>query len=329
MESTAEPTVFKYVYDEIEARRIDHFLTEKIEGHSRSLIQKWIKDGRLCVNGEAVKSNYKPRFNDEIELVIPPPEPAEPLPQEIPLDILFEDKDIIVLNKQHGLAVHPAPGTPDKTLVNALLYHIKNLSGIGGVLRPGIVHRLDKDTTGVMIVAKNDASHRILAERIKNRSVKRVYHAIIWGVPKENYGVIEAPIGRNPAKNFLWAVNYEKGKSARTYYETIETFRNFSLLRLILETGRTHQIRVHMQHLGHPIVGDPLYIKKVSKELADDLKKHSIKVFTELKSITRQLLHSYELNFNHPISDEPLFFNAPYPGDFNTFLSMLRKYCKY
>lgn len=328
MLSSNKSKKYNLLCEDDEELRVDIFLMENIHGHSRSFFQKCIKEELLKVNGKIVKASYILRKGDEIEFQVPPLQAAEPEPQNIPLNILYEDDDLIVLNKQSNLAVHPAPGTPDKTLVNALLYHIKGLSGIGGVIRPGIVHRLDKDTSGVMLVAKSDKAHQVLSERIKTRHVKRIYQAIVWGVPKENCGVIEAPIGRNPKNPLYFSVNLKKGKLARTYYENIEVFENFSLLRLSLETGRTHQIRVHLLHIGHPIVGEPIYCKKRTNEQLAPIKKKTPKIFSALQSINRQLLHSTEIYFNHPISDKPMFFRSEPPDDFSTFLSILRQESK-
>ncbi len=328
MDKNTQIHKYNFIYNLDNQDRVDHFLSDNIEGHSRSFYQKCIKGGFLTVNGKLVKSNYKLKNFDKIEFTIPPPEPPEPEPQNIPINIVYEDEHILVINKQTDLVVHPAPGNPDNTLVNALLYHIKDLSGIGGVIRPGIVHRLDKDTSGLMLIAKSDAAHTILSERIKNREVKRIYQAIVWGIPKENHATIDAPIGRNPKDNFYWTVNYKNGKPARTYYETIEIFKYFSLLRLSLETGRTHQIRVHLLHIKHPVVGDPVYFIKTTNEQEAILKKECPKIYSALKSINRQILHSSEIYFNHPLTNQPLFFKSIPPDDFTSFLNLLFKYNK-
>ena len=324
MNSSETQKIISFRGEDISGRRVDQYLTEKLPEFSRSLIQKWIKDGAVLVNGVSVKQNHKIRLGDQVEVKIPPPAPAIPEPQNIPLNILFEDEHLIILNKQHGIVVHPAPGNPDRTLVNALLFHTSGLSGIGGVIRPGIVHRLDKDTSGLMLIAKTDTAHKILSANIANRSVKRIYRAIIWGTFKEKHGSIEIPIGRSSHNKLKWAVNWKDGKIARTHFKSLEIFTHFSLVELSLDTGRTHQIRIHLSYIGNPVVGDPVYSKRSAQERLGLIENESPKIFPVLQSINRQLLHAVELHFNHPITEEPMDFKSEPPDDFRTFLQVLR-----
>ncbi|HZG80970.1 MAG TPA: RluA family pseudouridine synthase, partial [Brevibacillus sp.] len=236
--------------------RVDKYITLQNEDWSRSQVQTWIKEGRVTVGGEPVKNNYKLQAEDELTLRVPPPREMAILPEPMPLDIVYEDSDVVVVNKPRGLVVHPAPGHYSGTLVNGLLAHCKDLSGINGVLRPGIVHRIDKDTSGLLMVAKNDKAHMSLAAQLKEHSVNRKYVAIVHGVIAHEMGTIEAPIGRDPKNRQQMAVVFENSKPAVTHFVVLERFKNFTLVELKLETGRTHQIRVHMKYIDHPLAGD-------------------------------------------------------------------------
>lgn len=279
---------------------------------SRTSASRAIADGRVTVNGAVnLRKSYKTLVGDEVTLTLLPPEPSEALPQDIPLDVVYEDDDLLVVNKPKGMVVHPAPGNPDGTLVNALLYHCAGkLSGVGGVIRPGIVHRIDKDTSGLLVVAKNDAAHLGLSEQIKEHSFTRVYYALLYGTPKEDSGTVNAPIGRDPSNRKKMAVTDRGSKEAVTYYRVLESFRGYSYCEMKLETGRTHQIRVHMSHVGHPVVGDPLYAPAQGKNPF---------------GITGQALHAGVLGFNHPTSGKYLEFSADLPPYFSQTLDKLRK----
>ncbi|BEU87345.1 RluA family pseudouridine synthase [Selenomonas sp. TAMA-11512] len=292
---------------ELEGERLDRFLVNAYPDKSRSYIQKCIVDGCIRVNGKMVlKANCRLHAGESVEVDFPPPEPLEVAAEDIPLDILYEDSDVIVVNKARGMVVHPAAGAYRGTLVNALLYHTKDLSGINGVLRPGIVHRLDKDTSGVMIVAKNDAAHHVLAEEIATKTAKRKYLAIVCGnIPAEK-GTIHGAIGRSPTDRKKMAVVKENGKPATTHFEVLKRFREHCLVRCELTTGRTHQIRVHLAHIGHPLLNDPAY-GKIDKRL----------------SMKGQALHSSELDFLHPRTKESMHFEAPMPRDMEEALRLL------
>ncbi|MFV9567755.1 RluA family pseudouridine synthase [Thermoanaerobacter mathranii] len=290
---------------EDEGKRIDVFLAAELD-YTRSYIKKLIVDGLVFVNGKTVKPSYKVKENDKVVVNIPEAEKIDVLPENIPLDILYEDDDIIVINKPQGMVVHPAPGNYSGTLVNALLYHCKNLSGINGILRPGIVHRLDKDTSGVMVVAKNDKAHISLSNQIKERSVLKKYVAIVEGVIKHEEGKIEAPIGRHPVDRKKMAV-IEDGRYALTLYKVLERFKENTLVEAVIKTGRTHQIRVHMAFIGHPVVGDPVY----------GFKKQKFK-------LEGQALHSSILGFIHPTKGVYMEFEAPLPEYFVRLIEILR-----
>ncbi|SHF26911.1 23S rRNA pseudouridine1911/1915/1917 synthase [Thermoanaerobacter uzonensis DSM 18761] len=290
---------------EDEGKRIDVFLAAELD-YTRSYIKKLIVDGLVFVNGKTVKPSYKVKENDEVVVNIPEVEKIDVLPENIPLDILYEDDDIIVINKPQGMVVHPAPGNYSGTLVNALLYHCKNLSGINGILRPGIVHRLDKDTSGVMVIAKNDKAHISLSNQIKERSVFKKYVAIVEGVIKDEEGKIEAPIGRHPVDRKKMAV-IEDGRYALTLYKVLERFKENTLIEAVIKTGRTHQIRVHMAYIGHPVVGDPIY----------GFKKQKFK-------LEGQALHSRVLGFMHPTKGVYMEFEAPLPEYFKKLIEILR-----
>ena len=293
--------------EENAGERIDKFLTEKVPELSRSYIQKLIKEKNVKVNSTVIKSNYKVAKGDQIQITIPDLTEPDILPENIPLDILYEDDDILVVNKPKGMVVHPAAGNYDGTLVNALLYHCgDSLSGINGVIRPGIVHRIDKNTSGLLIVAKNDTAHRHLAEQIKAHSFTREYRAVVYGKIRED-GTVDAPIARHPQDRKRMAVqNTPNARNAVTHYFVTKNFTGFTQLRLRLETGRTHQIRVHMAYIGHPVAGDPVYGPK--------------KVITQLHG---QCLHAGLIGFIHPRTGEYMEFEAPLPPYFTDFVKTL------
>lgn len=288
--------------------RLDSFLSDSLEGQSRSYIQKLIEQNAVLVNEKGSKSNYKLRKNDVIEVQIPEPVPLDVKAEEIALNIVYEDKDIIVINKPQGMVVHPAHGNYTGTIVNALLSHCDSLSGINGVMRPGIVHRIDKDTSGIIVIAKNNEAHASLSEQLKEHSITRCYNALVEGRVKNDTGTIETLIGRNPKDRKEMAVVARNGKRAVTHYKVLESFDSFTLIEARLETGRTHQIRVHMSSIGHPIVGDLVYGYK---------KQHF-----ETKG---QLLHARILGFIHPSTGKYMEFEAPLPDYFEKILKKLRK----
>lgn len=285
--------------------RIDKVLTSLEPEITRSQLKNLINDGHVTVNGQAVKPKYKVQAGDKISLVKPEPQSLELTPENIPLDIVYEDDDVIVVNKPQGMVVHPAPGHPNHTLVNALLYH-SPLSTINGTFRPGIVHRIDKDTSGLLMVAKNDLAHQSLAEQLRNKTNKREYLALVYGQIKEDEGTIDAPLGRNPQDRKKQAV-VKGGRHAVTHFKVMKRYDNFTLVKCILETGRTHQIRVHMKYIGHPLVGDPLYgpRKVIGKN--------------------GQFLHAALLGFKHPRTGEEMVFEAPLPENFQKMLDKLDK----
>lgn len=291
------------------AERIDRYLAERCPDFSRSYFQKLLKEQAVSVNGKAVKANYKVQSRDRIILEIPEAEKADILPEDIPLDILYEDDYLLVVNKPKGMVVHPSAGHMEGTLVNAVMAHCgDHLSGINGVLRPGIVHRIDKDTTGALLVCKDDAVHRDLAEQLKEHSIKRRYRAVVWGNLKEDQGTVEGPIGRHPIDRKKMAVNYKNGKDAVTHYQVLERFGQYTYIECRLETGRTHQIRVHMASIGHPLLGDSVYGPS----------KNPWK-------LQGQTLHAMVLGFRHPVTGEYMEFTAPLPEYFSELLDKLRK----
>lgn len=293
---------------DIKGERIDRFLSENLENLSRSYIQKLLKDGMISVNQKKVKPNYKLNAQDEIIVCIPDPEILDVLPEDIPLDILYEDDDILIVNKPKGMVVHPAPGHPDHTLVNAVMFHCQDhLSGINGVLRPGIVHRIDMDTTGSLVICKNDRAHQLLADDLKEHNITRRYHAIVHGKLKDDYGTVNAPIGRHPVDRKKMSTQSKNGRSAVTHYRVLEHFNNYTYIECELETGRTHQIRVHMASIGHPIVGDPLYGPS----------KCPFK-------LQGQSLHAKILGITHPTTKKYMEFDAPIPEYFSALLNTLR-----
>lgn len=296
-----------YVEEIEDNERLDAHLATHFNDMSRTYIQKLIKEGLVLVNGKPEKSKYLVEEMDHITINIPNPVNLEVIAENIPLNIIYEDEDIVIINKEQGMVVHPAPGNYTGTLVNALLYGIKNLSSINGVIRPGIIHRLDKDTSGIIMVAKNDESHKYLSEQLKNRNVKREYIAIVHGVLNKKEGVINAPIGRDPRDRKKMTVINTNSKEAITHYKVIEEFQKYSLLKANLETGRTHQIRVHMAYINHPIVGDGTYSNNSNKF-----------------NINKQLLHAIKLGFNHPRTKEYMEFETEIPENFNEVLKTLR-----
>lgn len=287
--------------------RIDKFIAEELgEETSRTQIQHWIKNGHITINGKTVKPNYKLSENDAVTLIVPEPVDVALEPENIPLEIAYEDADVIVINKQRGLVVHPAPGHYSGTLVNALLYHCKDLSGINGVLRPGIVHRIDKDTSGLIMAAKNDKAHAHLAEQLKAHTVNRKYMALVHGNIQHDHGTIDAPIGRDSQDRKMYTVTNKNSKHAVTHFVVLERFGDYTLVQLKLETGRTHQIRVHMKFIGHPLVGDPMYGR--SKGML----------------MEGQALHAAVLGFRHPRTGVELLFEAPIPADMKDLLNQIR-----
>lgn len=288
--------------------RIDRFLSEQCEDLSRSYLQKLVKDGAVCVGGKAVKSNYKVAAGDTVTLDVPEAVEPEIVPEQMDLDILYEDSDIILINKPKGMVVHPAAGHYTGTLVNGLMYHCQqDLSGINGVMRPGIVHRIDMDTTGVLIVCKNDLAHNSIAEQLKEHSITRKYYAIVHGVIKEEQGTVDAPIGRHPVDRKKMSINEKNGRQAITHYRVLERFQRFTYVECQLETGRTHQIRVHMASIGHPLLGDTVYgpAKPPYK-------------------LQGQTLHAGVLGIIHPRTGAYMEFTAPLPEYFETLLMKLK-----
>ncbi len=294
-----------------ESSRIDQYLKSACPDYSRSLIQKEIKNGNILVNGAAVKANYLLKPGDEIMVEISEPQPLDTVvAKDIAIDILYEDDDFIFVNKPKGMVVHPAPGHYDDTLVNALLYHAgEQLSGINGVLRPGIVHRIDRDTTGVLVVCKNDQAHQYMARLLAEHDIRRSYRAIVYGVIPEDDGTIDAPIGRHLTDRKKMAVYVRNAKPAVTHYHVLERFQNFTYIECRLETGRTHQIRVHMASIHHPVLGDEVYGKNPKN-----------------RHFEGQTLHAYTLGFRHFRTGEDLFITAPLPAYFEETLSHLRQY---
>lgn len=300
------------IREEDDGVRIDLFLTKQLENISRSYIQKLIKEKEISVNGATIKSNYKVGVNDVIKMTIPDLSEPDILPENIPLDILYEDMDILIVNKPKGMVVHPSPSHYTGTLVNALMYYCKeDLSGINGVMRPGIVHRIDMDTTGSLLVCKNDFAHQKLAEDLKVHNIKRVYHAIVHGVIKEDEGTIEGPIGRHPIDRKKMSINYKNGKPAITHYRVLKRFSNYTYIECQLETGRTHQIRVHMASIHHALVGDTVYGPAKSPF-----------------HLQGQTLHAKILGIHHPRTNEYLEIDAPLPKYFVDLLEKLEKISK-
>ncbi len=294
-----------YVGEE-DGERIDSYLAQELNNVSRSYVQGLIKNQLITVNGNHVKPKHIVKEGEHIIVNIPPPKVLDIKPQNIPIDIVYEDKDIGVINKPQGMVVHPAPGNYSNTLVNALLYHMDSLSSINGIIRPGIVHRIDKDTSGLLIIAKNDTSHRVLSEDLKSHSIDRIYTALVHGNIKEDDGTIDKPIGRDPKNRKKMAVVYKNGRKAVTHFKVLKRYGKYTLLKLKLETGRTHQIRVHMAYINHPVVGDPLYSN-----------------FKEEFKLKGQLLHAGKIVFNHPISGKHMEFTCDIPEYFKRVLKIL------
>ena len=292
---------------ENEDLRIDRWLGECTD-LSRTRIQELAKEGKILVNGKAVRSSYKVQLNDEIVCDVPEDETADIVPEDIPLEILYEDADIIVVNKPKGMVVHPAPGNYSGTLVNALMYHCSDLSGINGRIRPGIVHRIDKDTTGCIVAAKNDKAHESIARQLEDKTCYREYAAVVTGVLNAGSGLIDAPIGRDPRDRQRMTVTEINSRPARTHFHVLEKFKNATYVECILETGRTHQIRVHMKYINHPVMGDEKYGKKC-----------------RYMDTQGQVLHARNLTLVHPSTGEEMRFEAPLPAYFEELLEILRK----
>lgn len=286
-----------------EGSRLDVFVTGSLGDKTRSFVQKLIDNGRVTVDGRQVKANFRLNSGDTVSVLVPAPKELAVAAENIPLNIVYEDEYLLVVNKPQGMVVHPAAGNSHGTLVNALLYHCTDLSGINGVLRPGIVHRIDKDTSGLLVVAKTDQAHFGLAQQLQAHSMTRKYLAVVHGMMPEAGGTIDAPIGRDPKDRKRMAVEYKHSKSAVTHYQVLERFKQFTYVECRLETGRTHQIRVHMAYIDHPVAGDPVYGPRKSR-----------------LPLAGQALHAATLGFIHPIRQEYLEFNAPLPGYFEAFL---------
>ncbi|MCK4539424.1 MAG: RluA family pseudouridine synthase [Candidatus Krumholzibacteria bacterium] len=318
--------IFRFIVDEEESgERIDSFLSGRIPELSRSRIQKAVKAGEVLCCGKPVgKVSSRVAGDDTIELKFTPPVPLSILPEDIPLDIVYEDSSLLVVNKQAGMVAHPAPGNETGTLVNALLHHCSDLSGIGGVIRPGIVHRLDRLTSGLLVVAKDDITHISLSRQLQERKVKRIYFAFVWGGMPAEEGEIDLPIGRSSSDRKKMAVIHRGGRQANTNYYVLDTFGPLQYIKIKLGTGRTHQIRVHLAHVGHPVIGDPVYggnkIRKGSLGKFDLDKSRQV-----LSMIERQALHAGELSFFHPKKEELMSFEAPLPPDMESMLSFCRR----
>lgn len=297
------------VDSDCDGERLDKILSKVLSDYSRSFVQNLFTGGLVRCNGKEVSKSFKPKSGDVVDFSVPEPKELSLEPENIPLDVMYEDGDLLVVNKPRGMVVHPAPGNYSATLVNALLWHCKgNLSGINGVVRPGIVHRIDKDTSGLLLVAKNDAAHVSLSSQISAHSLDREYRAVIHGHLKEKEGMVDAPIGRNPNDRKKMCVTKQNSKNAVTHYRVLEEYKDFSFIALKLETGRTHQIRVHMAHLGHPVAGDFVYGPK-----------------NGVTSLNGQCLHAGLLGFIHPSSGEHIRVEAPLPEYFTDFLGRIRK----
>lgn len=297
------------VSEEWSGKRLDQVLAEEVSDHSRSYFKDLIENEFVTVNGIQVKPSFKCSAGDRIDLIMPDPETVNIEPENIPLDIYYEDDDLLVVNKPKGMVVHPSPGHINGTLVNAVMYHCQgNLSGINGKMRPGIVHRIDKDTTGLLIICKNDSAHQCIAAQLKEHSIKRIYTAICFDNIPEDQGTVDAPIGRNPADRKKMAVNWKNGRNAVTHYKVLERFGRYTLLQCRLETGRTHQIRVHMAYIHHPILGDQVYGPE-----------------RQPFNLEGQCLHAGTIGFIHPATGEYMEFTAPLPEYFQNLLEKLRK----
>ncbi|MCY7770480.1 RluA family pseudouridine synthase [Bacillus haynesii] len=294
------------VHEEHKGERIDKYLTAVEADWSRTQVQQWIKEDRVLVNGNAVKANYKVQEGDAVSVHVPEPEPLDVTAEPMDLDIYYDDQDVLVVNKPRGMVVHPAPGHLTGTLVNGLMAHCDDLSGINGVMRPGIVHRIDKDTSGLLMVAKNDMAHESLVNQLVNKTVTRKYTALVHGVIPHDHGTIDAPIGRDKKDRQSMTVTRENGKHAVTHFEVIERFDDFTVVECQLETGRTHQIRVHMKYIGFPLAGDPKYGPRKTVDF------------------NGQVLHAGVLGFDHPRTGEYVEFEAPLPDDMKNLLDKIR-----
>lgn len=305
---TENQVLLKVTVDD-QGTRIDKYLSQMMPEQSRSYLQKIIKDGAVFSNLKAVKSNYKVVAGDDIQITLPEPVSLDVTPEEMDLDIIYEDDDVILINKPKGIVVHPSAGHENHTLVNGIMFHCKdNLSTINGVMRPGIVHRIDKDTTGVIVICKNDKSHSCLAEQLKEHSITRKYHAIVYNNFVEDEGMVNAPIGRSTSDRKKMSVNYKNGRDAITHYKVLKRFGKFTYVECTLETGRTHQIRVHMSSIGHPLLGDDVYGPTKCPY-----------------NLQGQTLHAKVLGFIHPTTNEYVEFDAPLPDYFNDVLQRLDK----
>ena len=301
-------TVFLTATPEEKGCRLDQFLSDRLEELTRSAAQRLLEDGQVLLDGKPLKKNYKLTGGETVEVNLPDPEPIDAVPQNIPLDIAYEDDDLLVINKPKGMVVHPAPGNPDGTVVNAVLYHCgDSLSGIGGAFRPGIVHRIDKDTSGLLIIAKNDRAHLYLSDQLKDHTLSRTYEAVVIGNLKDEAGTVDAPLGRSPKDRKKMAI-VPDGRRAVTHWEVISRYPGYTHVRCKLETGRTHQIRVHMASLGHPIAGDEVYGPAKSKV-----------------DLGGQCLHARCLSFLHPADGQPRMVESQLPAYFRLFLDKLEK----
>ena len=303
-----------------EPMRLDLFLSRELPGETRAAVQRLIETGNVLVDGKQAKVSLKLKGAENISVEIPPLQVAEPLPEAIPLEVLYEDSDLIVINKQAGMVVHPGAGNSSGTLVNALLAHCTDLSGIGGELRPGIVHRLDKDTSGVLVAAKNDRSHQSLSSQFSVHSIKRIYQALVYGSPAEDTGKIEGIIGRHPTERLRQSGKARHGKHAVTRWRVKERYGRISLVELRLETGRTHQIRVHLTESGHPLLGDQLYLDGGRINNLPDTQLRGM-----INKLGRQALHAKTLGFIHPSSGEYMEFSADLPEDMAALIAYLRQ----
>jgi len=315
-----DKTLHIIVPDGTSGTRLDAFLASVVPELTRAAVQRLIEDGDVLLDGVVQKSSYKVTGGEEISVTIPPPEPSTAVPEEMQLDILYEDSDLIVINKPAGMTVHPGAGVNSGTLVNGLLAHCSDLSGIGGEIRPGIVHRIDKDTTGILVVAKNDAAHEGLAVQFRAHSVKRVYVALVFGSPRTDKGRVESIIGRHPVDRKRMSGSAKHGRHAVTHWKVLARFPEVTLLKLRLETGRTHQIRVHMSESGHPLVGDPVY---GGSARAAGLKSPEFRGM--VKKFGRQALHAKTLGFRHPSTGEYIEFDSELPEDMQTLLDYLER----
>lgn len=319
----AEEEKLSFTVDAADAgTRLDRYLEARVAGRSRSALARLIRQGQASVDGGPAKSGRALRTGERVDLVLPVPEPLDLEPEDIPLDIVHQDAHLAVVNKPPGLVVHPAAGNRSGTLVHALLYHLDDLAGIGDRLRPGIVHRLDKDTSGLLVVAKTEAAHAALSAAIAERRVKRRYLALVWGHLQPPEGTVDAPLGRDPRNRKRMAVLASGGKPARTHYSRIDSLPGFDYIRLELETGRTHQIRVHLAHLGHPVLGDPLYGGRRAR-LRGRVREERVAERELLARLPRQALHAWRLEFEHPVTGRELCFTAPLPDDIGEALALL------